>query len=99
MPFKPFVLAAAVFEMNFGHFLLAIFAGRFVRFSILALLTLKFGPQFVAWSGKFFGQHFIWVLGAAAEILLIWWFFRRRSDKKKNSASGQDSTAETTPSA
>ena len=46
-PFKLFVLAAAAFEMNFGHFLLAIFLGRFVRFLILSLLTLKFGPDVV----------------------------------------------------
>ena len=30
--------------MNFWHFLLAIFAGRFIRFLIEALLTLWFGP-------------------------------------------------------
>jgi len=41
------VLAAAGFEMNFGRFLLAIFAGRFVRFLIEALLTIWFGPQIV----------------------------------------------------
>ena len=34
-PFKLFALAAAVSEMHFGHFLLAIFAGRFVRFLLL----------------------------------------------------------------
>ena len=31
-PFKLFVLAAAVSEMQLSHFLLAIFSGRFVRF-------------------------------------------------------------------
>ena len=39
-PFKLFVLAAAVSEMQFSHFLLAIFAGRFVRFLVLSILTL-----------------------------------------------------------
>ncbi len=34
-PFKLFVLAAAAFEMNIRRFLLAIFLGRVVRFSIL----------------------------------------------------------------
>ena len=38
-PFKIVVLAAAASEMNFAHFLLAIFAGRFVRFLIEALLA------------------------------------------------------------
>src|ERR1051325_3435725 len=45
MPFKIFVLGAAVFEMNFWHFLGAIFAGRFVRFLVLSLLCFSFGPQ------------------------------------------------------
>ena len=40
-PFKLFALAAAVSEMKFTHFLLAIFAGRFVRFLVLAILTLR----------------------------------------------------------
>src|SRR6201997_5783550 len=36
MPFKIFVLGAAVFEMKFRDFLIAILAGRFVRFLVLA---------------------------------------------------------------
>ena len=40
LPFKGFVLAAAVFEMRFVDFLVAIVAGRFVRFLTLSLLTL-----------------------------------------------------------
>ena len=51
-PFKIVVLAAAAFEMNFAHFLLAIFAGRFVRFLIEALLTLWFGPEIVTLAGR-----------------------------------------------
>src|SRR5215813_10805834 len=61
-PFKLFVLAAAAFEMRFHHFLIAIFAGRFVRFLVLALLTLKFGPQFVEVTGNIFRHHFKLVL-------------------------------------
>ena len=56
-PFKLFVLAAAAFEMNFAHFELAIFAGRFVRFLILALLTIKFGPQVVSVMAHLVHQH------------------------------------------
>ena len=46
-PFKLFALTAAVSEMRFSHFLLAIFAGRFVRFLVLSILTLVFGPHIV----------------------------------------------------
>src|SRR5256885_8233438 len=64
MPFKAFVLGAAVFEMRFGHFLAAIFAGRMVRFLVLALLIVVFGPRIVSLAGGLFRQHFYWVLGA-----------------------------------
>ena len=58
-PFKLFALAAAVSEMQFSHFLLAIFAGRFVRFLVLSILTLVFGPQFV----RIFGTRLPRALG------------------------------------
>src|SRR6266851_7653470 len=56
-PFKLFVLAAAAFEMRFSHFLAAIFAGRFARFLIEALLTLEFGPGIVALAGGLVAHH------------------------------------------
>ncbi len=71
-PFKLIALAAAVSEMKFTHFLLAIFAGRFVRFMVLAILTLVFGPQFVRIFGGIFKQHWPWVLAAVAVGLAIW---------------------------
>jgi membrane protein YqaA with SNARE-associated domain len=77
-PFKLFVLAAAVFEMNFWHFLGAIFAGRFIRFLILGILTIKFGPQVVSFTGRLFSQHLSWVLGAVGVGLLVWLVVRRR---------------------
>ena len=82
-PFKIVVLAAAAFEMNFGHFLLAIFAGRFVRFLIEALLTLWFGPQIVTLAGSLFAHHFVWILVGVGVMVggwLIWRRMRRRSE-------------------
>ena len=76
-PFKLFALAAAVSEMPFSHFLLAIFAGRFVRFLGLSILTLIFGPQFVRISGTIFREHFQLVLAAVAVGLAIWLVVRR----------------------
>ena len=67
-PFKLFVLSAAVFEMNFWHFFLAVFAGRFVRFLILSLLVIKFGPQFV----QLIAHHFIWILAAMVMAIAVW---------------------------
>ncbi|HEX4488961.1 MAG TPA: VTT domain-containing protein [Terriglobales bacterium] len=77
-PFKLFVLSAAVFEMNFGHFLVAIFAGRFIRFFLLGLLTIRFGPGFVDVAGKVVTQHWGWLLAAVAAGLAIWLLVRKR---------------------
>jgi membrane protein YqaA with SNARE-associated domain len=82
MPFKIFVLGAAVFEMRFRDFMAAIFAGRFVRFLVLSLLTLWFGPQIVGLVGTVFRRHFYWVLvvvGLGTLIWLLWWSKRPRA--------------------
>jgi membrane protein YqaA with SNARE-associated domain len=76
-PFKIFVLGAAVFEMRFRDFLAAIFAGRFVRFLVLSLLTLWFGQQIVEILGALIRRH-LWLLVAAmAGGVLIWLLMRR----------------------
>src|SRR6202167_5776788 len=79
-PFKIFVLAAAVFEMKFRDFLAAVFAGRFVRFLVLSLLTLWFGPQIVGLVGTLFRQHLYWVLVVVVLVALIWllWWRSKR---------------------
>jgi membrane protein YqaA with SNARE-associated domain len=71
-PFKLFVLAAAVSEMGFGRFLLAIFSGRMVRFLLLALLTLRFGPDVVRLFGAVFREHYYVVMLVAAAALVAW---------------------------
>jgi len=77
-PFKIVVLAAAAFEMRFTHFLLAIFAGRFIRFLILSLLTMKFGPQVVTVMALLVQKHLIAVLMAAGLVLVLWLWVRSR---------------------
>ena len=84
MPFKIFVLGAAVFEMRFSHFLAAIFVGRFVRFFVLSLLTLWFGPQIVQLTATLFKQHFYWVLGAIALAGVMFWWLRRQKTRTKS---------------
>jgi membrane protein YqaA with SNARE-associated domain len=78
MPFKIFVLAAAVFEMRFRDFMAAIFAGRFVRFLALALLTLWFGPQIVGLMGTLFRRHIFGVLGVVVVGVAVWLVLRGR---------------------
>lgn len=89
MPFKVFVLAAAVFEMKFRDFLVAIFAGRFVRFLVLSMLVLWFGPQIINHFGGLLRQHWLLLSGAALELGLILWLFARRA-KRKSAASKVD---------
>jgi uncharacterized membrane protein YdjX (TVP38/TMEM64 family) len=90
-PFKIVVLAAAAFEMNFAHFLLAIFAGRFVRFLIEALLTLWFGPGIVTMTGSLFAHHFVWILAGAGALAVGWLIWRRA---KRRSALDRQQTAD-----
>lgn len=88
-PFKAFVLGAAVFEMRFRDFLAAIFAGRFVRFMVLSLLTLWFGPRIVDLTGKLFRQHFYWVLGVVVAGVAVWLLLRQRGKAGKLAANGE----------
>jgi len=76
-PFKIVVLAAAGFEMNFLHFLLAIFAGRFVRFLIEALLTLWFGPHIVTLTANLLAHHFMTILAVVALLGVVAWMWWR----------------------
>ncbi|MGB2602586.1 MAG: VTT domain-containing protein [Candidatus Sulfotelmatobacter sp.] len=76
-PFKIFVLGAAVFEMRFRDFLAAIFAGRFVRFLVLSLLTLWFGQQIVGITGALVRRHLSLLLAAIAGGVLVWLLMRR----------------------
>ncbi len=92
-PFKAVVLAAAAFEMSFLRFLLAIFAGRFVRFLILGFLTLRFGPKVVEVVGHVVAHQFKWVLLGVVVGLLLWFIWRRQAAKKapqKQNAAGME---------
>ncbi len=82
-PFKLFVLAAGVFRMRLGEFLLAIFAGRMVRFSLLAVLTVFFGEEIVHTFGQLFSEHPGPTWGAIGLIVLgvvLFYRLRRRSE-------------------
>jgi membrane protein YqaA with SNARE-associated domain len=46
-PWKMFVFAAGVFEMRVAPYLLAVTLGRLVRFGVLAVLTIRYGPEAV----------------------------------------------------
>jgi membrane protein YqaA with SNARE-associated domain len=81
LPFKIFVLGAAVFEMRFRDFLVAIFLGRFVRFGVLSGLVLWFGPEIVGLLGAVFKLHWVWVVTTFVSGLCLWLVLRRRSSR------------------
>jgi len=92
-PFKVFVLAAAVFEMRFRDFLVAIFAGRFVRFFVLSILVLSFGPQVVNLFGGVVKQHWMLASGAVLELGVIVWLLLKTRKNTKPANLNQSQTA------
>jgi membrane protein YqaA with SNARE-associated domain len=95
MPFKVFVLGAAVFEMRFRDFLIAIFAGRFVRFFVLSVLVLWFGPQIIGHFGGVFKHHWMLLSGAILEVGLILWLLARTRRSKRNAAPPSENGVKT----
>ena len=83
-PFKLFALGAAVAEMSIGHFLLAIFLGRTLRFLMLGILVVEFGPGVVHTVRIFFRHHFYWVLIAVMVALGAWLAVRRGKTRRRN---------------
>ncbi len=77
MPFKVLVFAAGVFGMRWLKLLGLIFAGRLVRFLLVSLLVLKFGPKFWSLASQLLHQHLISVLLLVAACLLAVAVFRR----------------------
>jgi membrane protein YqaA with SNARE-associated domain len=93
-PFKLIQLTAAASEMSLTHYLLAIFLGRFLRFSILGVLVLKFGPDFVRLAGGLFRQHLtvaLLILAAAGVAWLMHW----RASRSKITTPGEPSPERT----
>ena len=70
-PFKLFVLSAGVFDMKVRDFLAAIFLGRMLRFTVLSVLVLKFGPSIVETVKELFREHRELTLVAIAVLLLV----------------------------
>lgn len=79
-PWKVFIFASGVFEMRVADFLIAVLAGRFVRWMVLSLLVLKLGPGAV----DLVAHHAlptVLVVGALAVGGFAWWWRKKRNGK------------------
>ena len=61
-PWKLFVFAAGVFEMRAVNFMLSVFVGRLLRFTVVSLLTIRYGPQMVHEVAEVMHRHLLAVL-------------------------------------
>lgn len=91
-PFKLFVLSAGVAEMSFSRFLLAIFFGRLIRFTIESILIVRYGREVGHIISSAFHNHLRVVIAIAAVAALTgWWIWRlgrvraRRAQTSSNS--------------
>jgi uncharacterized membrane protein YdjX (TVP38/TMEM64 family) len=76
-PWKAFVFAAGVFEMQMMPFMLAVFCGRMVRWLVLSALVLKLGPGAVDVVAHH-GLTLAAVVGLIAVLGFAWWWFRKK---------------------
>jgi len=76
-PWKVFIFASGVFEMRVVDFLLAVMAGRMVRWIVLSLLVIKLGPGAV----DLVAHHAlatVLIVGALAVIGFAWWWRKKK---------------------
>lgn len=79
-PFKPFVLAAGLFQVPMSTFALALIVGRGLRYSIEGMLAVEYGEQ----ASRYFVQNklsFTLLVGVTIVVTYIaWrWLFGRRT--------------------
>lgn len=83
-PMKLVILTAGAFEMHAHIFWLAMFIGRLLRFGILSLLVVKYGPDIVRIAAIAFREHAWMVFGALTGLALLIFMiarYQRRSAK------------------
>ena len=70
-PWKLFVFAAGVFEMRVVSFMLSVCVGRLIRFTIVSLLTIRYGPQIVHEVSEVMHEHLAAVLILLGLVLVM----------------------------
>jgi membrane protein YqaA with SNARE-associated domain len=82
-PWKLFVIAAGVFEMKVGTFLLSVFVGRVIRNMITAILTIEYGPEIVNIAAALATRHKTAMLAGLAGLLAFLGFWGWRAMRKR----------------
>jgi len=78
-PWKVFIFASGVFEMRMWNFLLAVLAGRLLRWLVLSILVLKLGPGAVDLVAHH-ALRVVLIVGALAVLgFVLWWMRKKRS--------------------
>jgi membrane protein YqaA with SNARE-associated domain len=80
-PWKVFIFASGVFEMRVAPFMAAVVCGRMVRWLILSVLVIKFGPGVVDLVAHHALVVVLVVLGLAVAGFAVWWMRKRRAGK------------------
>ncbi len=85
MPVKLFELAAGVFEMRPVTYFLAIFAGKFLRFLLWALIVVFFGPTILRTITQTFHQHLGILIGTVIAVVfgIAFYVIRRLFDRRR----------------
>lgn len=78
IPYKLFALAAGVFSLDFKRFIIVSILSRGLRFSIIALLLARFGPEMKVFIEAHFGWLTLGVMGAAAVGFIVYRVFQWR---------------------
>jgi membrane protein YqaA with SNARE-associated domain len=79
LPFKPFILAAGVFQVPKRTFALALVVGRGFRYTAEGLLAIFFGEQVIRYLMHNKVQFLLIVLAIVAVYAVTWWLLSRRA--------------------
>ncbi len=85
MPVKLFEIAAGVFEMKTLWFFLAILSGKFLRFTIEAIIIILYGPKILNTISSGLHDHLNYVFAFAGllVVLIAIWVARKIFDRRK----------------
>ena len=92
-PFKLFVLSAGVAEMTIGHFMAAIFFGRLIRFSLVSLVVIRYGPRILGFVSGALHHHVRSTIALVAAAILIGWWIVRLRKRRSQRGNGENQAA------